>query len=77
MNIRQVMLSAVAAFSAGVLFGAGELSADAKDMVRRTDISRQAVLHRGDFLVREGHRLFEEKNYLGKHFVNRYIDHFS
>ena len=65
MNIRQVMLSAVAAFSAGVLFGAGELSADAKDMVRRTDISRQAVLHRGDFLVREGHRLFEEKNYLG------------
>ena len=65
MNIRQVMISAAAVFSAGTLWGAGELSADAKDMVQRTDLSRQAVVHRGDFLVREGHRLFEEKNYLG------------
>ena len=65
MNIRQVMLSAAALLSAGTLSAAGELSADAKDLVQRTDVNRQAVVHRGDFLVRQGHRLFEEKNYLG------------
>ena len=65
MNIRQVMLSAAALLSAGTLSAAGELSSDAKDLVQRTDVNRQAVVHRGDFLVRQGHRLFEEKNYLG------------
>lgn len=65
MNTRKMMLAAVTAFSAGVLFGAGELSADAREMVRKTDLSRQEVVYRGDYLVREGHALFEEKNYFG------------
>ena len=65
MNTRKLMLSAAAFLSAGALFGAGEISADAREMVRKTDLSRQEVVHRGDFLVREGHALFEEKNYFG------------
>ena len=65
MNTRKLMLSAAALLSAGVLFGAGEISADAREMVRKTDLSRQEVVFRGDYLVREGHALFEEKNYFG------------
>lgn len=65
MNTRQLMLSAVAVFSAGAIFGAGDLTPDAKEMIRKSDLSRQEIVFRGDLLVREGHRLFLEKDYFG------------
>ena len=65
MNTRQILLSAAALLSAGVLSGAGKTTSEAEEMIRNTELKRQEIVHRGDFLVREGHRLFEEKNYFG------------
>ena len=65
MNTRQILLSAAALLSAGVLSGAGKSTSEAEDMIRKTELNRQEIVHRGDFLVREGHRLFEEKNFFG------------
>ena len=56
------MLTA-ALFSACALFAAEELSTEANEMIRNADLNRQEIIHRGDNLVREGHRLFEQKEY--------------
>ena len=64
MNMRQIVLSA-ALISAGALFGADVVTQEGKDMIRQAQLSRQESLHRGDFLVREGHKLFEEGNFFG------------
>ena len=58
MNMRQIVLSA-ALLSAGSLFGADVVTPEGKDMIRQAQLSRQESQHRGDFLVREGHKLFE------------------
>ena len=65
MNTRQIMLSAAAVLSVGALWGAGAMTSDAKEMIRKSDLSRQETVFRGDLLVREGHKLFLEKNYFG------------
>ena len=64
MNMRQVMLMA-ALLCTGALSGAGKDAAGAQEMIRNANLSRQEIVHRGDFLVREGHKLFEEKDYFG------------
>ena len=64
MNMRQVMLIA-ALLGTGALFGAGKAAAGAQEMIRNANLSRQEIVYRGDFLVREGHKLFEEKDYFG------------
>ena len=65
MNTRQIMLSAAAVLSLGALWGADAMTPDAKEMVRKSDLSRQEIVFRGDLLVREGHKLFLEKDYFG------------
>ena len=64
MNIRQFLLSA-ALISASGLFGAGAMTQEGKELIRKAELSRQENLHRGDFLVRQGHQLFEEGNFFG------------
>lgn len=64
MNMRQIVLSA-ALLSAGSLFSADVVTPEGKDMIRQAQLSRQESQHRGDFLVREGHKLFEEGNFFG------------
>ena len=57
------MLTAAALLSSFALFAAEELSSEANEMIRNADLNRQEIIHRGDNLVREGHRLFELKEY--------------
>ena len=57
------MLTAAALFFSFALFAAEELSSEANEMIRNADLNRQEIIHRGDNLVREGHRLFELKEY--------------
>ena len=64
MNMRQIMLSAVVVSASG-LFGAGAITPEGKEMIRKAEHARQESLHRGDFLVRQGHKLFEEGNFFG------------
>ena len=62
MDMRHIMLSA-ALLSAGALFGAGDMTPATKELIRNADLSRQEIVHRGDFLVREGHKLFENGDF--------------
>ena len=62
MDMRHIMLSA-ALLSAGALFSAGEMTPATKELIRNADLSRQEIVHRGDFLVREGHKLFEDGDF--------------
>ena len=57
------MLTAATLLSSFALFAAEELSSEANEMIRHADLNRQEIIHRGDNLVREGHRLFELKEY--------------
>lgn len=54
-----------ALISSAALLTAAELNPEARELIRKTDLGRQEIVHRGDMLVREGHRLFEKKDYLG------------
>ena len=56
-------LTATALLTSFALFAAEELSSEANEMIRHADLNRQEIIHRGDNLVREGHRLFEQKEY--------------
>ena len=71
MNTRQILMAATL-ISAGMLSGAGGLTPEAASMIRKTDLGRQEIVHRGDTLVREGHKLFEKKDYFGAR--DKYIE---
>ncbi|MBR2373950.1 MAG: type II and III secretion system protein [Lentisphaeria bacterium] len=71
MNTRQTLMAATL-ISAGMLSGAGGLTPEAASMIRKTDLGRQEIVHRGDTLVREGHKLFEKKDYFGAR--DKYIE---
>lgn len=64
MNTRQILLSA-ALLGACAVSSADQITPEAREMIKKTDLNRQEIVHRGDFLVREGHRLFEERNFFG------------